>query len=212
MLYGQPEIAFRLDEQNPLDPQWLLTYFETETKAGRRFTADQTVQVGWMILMLKPAADGSGDLELWEPQFDALPVQWTNGVNNTLRHLILQRSVCDLFKCDPLFPSLQQAGVVSREFLKNDRDFWMSRDEPQRNDSGWVFSQPGHVIAEDDGKFMSLFEIVFYRQEIIPFLALSPGAQAAKVGGRLEAEFAGLKLSSDDDGFLRKLATSSVFV
>ncbi len=54
-----------------------------------------------MLTLLKEAADG--ELEVWEPQFDSMPIKWVRGVNNTLRHIILQKSVAEILGCEPAF-------------------------------------------------------------------------------------------------------------
>ena len=126
---GQPEITFSVDEEGEIDPQWLLSFFENAVQQqGRRFVKGQTVQIGWMILLLKE--NQHNELELWEPDFDSFPISWIPSVNNTFRHLILQKSIAELFQCDPEFPPLNHAGLVAAEFVKVSQTYVMTREEP----------------------------------------------------------------------------------
>ena len=207
---GHPEISVTLGDEAQMDASWLLSFFETEVQRGRRFAADETVQIGWMLVMLQ--SNAAGDLEVWEPQFDSFPIRWTKGANNTFRHLVLQKSVCEQFGCEPDFPSLQQAGVVSPHFLDQSEAFSMSRDKPSNNDSGWVFSAPKESVSEGAGEFRSLFEICFYHTEVIAFLAMPAGASVTKTKGLIEATTNGRPLSSKSNELLRKLSESPVLV
>lgn len=208
--FGQREISLSLKAESGLDPSWLIAYFESEVRAGRRFQPEETVQIGWMIVMLRPNA--AGELEVWEPQFDSLPIQWTKGVNNTLRHLVIQKSVCEQFGCEPDFPSLRQAGVVAKRFLEGTQTFAMSRDEASNNDSGWGFFVPNEPIGAGDGEFRSLFEISFYHVEIIPFLAMPAGATITKSSDAVEVTFNERTLSSKTNELLHKISQSPVLV
>lgn len=201
---SHPIISFTLDDDFSLDPRWLLTFFEAEIQKGRQFADNETVQIGWMIVKFQ--SNTSGDLEIWEPQFDSFPIQWIKGANNTFRHLILQKSVCEQFACEPDFPSLEQAGIVSPRFLVHQDGFSMSRDQPANSDSGWVFVAPSEIGEE--GEFRSLFEICFYHTEIIAFLALPVGTSVKKTKGFLEVEVNSRILSSKDNDLLRKLSES----
>lgn len=205
---GHPEIGFAFSEESNPSVDWLLSYFESEVANGRRFQAGETVQVGWMIVELKEAPENS--LEIWEPDFDSMPIRWCRGVNNTLRHLVLQKSICDEIACEPDFPSLRQPSVISPNFLTTPNDFVMSRDLAVGGDSGWVFHEPGY--SGNEGKFVSLFEIALYHMEIIPFLALPPGTSVIKSGGVIEVTCVNKQISSRTNSLLGKVAKARILV
>ncbi len=52
------------------------------------FSAEQMVQVGWMLVKLRE--EGGGPLEVWKPGFHAMPIDWVLGATNTLRQLLVQ--------------------------------------------------------------------------------------------------------------------------
>lgn len=199
---GFPEIHVDIADQFASAANWLVNYFETQVQKGISFEPGQTVEVGWSLLQLRQSGD---HLEVWEPDFDAMPIRWGNGANNTLRHLTLQRSVCDIVKCEPVFPSIRHAGIVSPRFLSSS-SFSMSRDQPSNSDSGWVFAESGYSGTE--GEFISLYQIVLERFHVVPFLALPHGAFVRIEAGWIEVSFANETVSSEENALLRELTRS----
>jgi len=205
--FGQPEIVLALDDQFGFDPVWLIDFFEKSVAGGRRFKANETVQVGWMLLLLK--ASGSNTLDAWEPRLDSFPIKWVRGIDNTIRHLILQKSVAELFKVEPAFPSLRQSGLATKYFLtlNGESRFRMVRLSDFRNDSGWRFD--GVDEADQDEECHSLFKLSLLQRNIIPFLALPKGAKVTKIQNTIQLEFEGVILNSHDLPFLQELARTS---
>jgi len=194
-------IVIALDEQAP-PPDALLAYFEQEAAEGRRFRPDETIEFGWTFLLLKKGEGAT--LEVWEPSPDSMPIKWRRGASNAIQHLTLQLAVCKELGCQPQFPSLRDAGIISPEFLTSS-EFRMSRDDPSENDSGWVFSTPGY--ADDEGEYRSLFEISLHQSDVIPFLALPSGAVVTKTKDGIAVELAGVEVSWQSNGSLKKLMT-----
>jgi hypothetical protein len=195
------DIVFEVDAEIALTAKWLVRYFEEQVAAGVRFHEGQIVQMGWMVLQLKAS---STNLELWEPDFNTVPIRWCRSVNNTLRHLALQRSICDTLSCEPDFPSLRQAGIVSPHFHSS-AAFTMSRAEPAGSDSGWAFSELGYSGTE--GAFASLYQIAIENTIVVPFLALPTGASLCVQSGQIDICLGGAVISSKDNALLLKLAT-----
>jgi hypothetical protein len=179
----------------------IVAYFETQPQAGVRFTDGQTVQFGWLLLLLRQADDNH--LEVFEPDFDCVPIRWCRGINNAVRHLSLQRAVCALFGCEPLFPTISQAGITSPKFFSS-VDYTMSRDTPADSDSGWVFAECDYAGAE--GEFCSLYQLSLQKPEVIPFLALPPSSRITFKPGFREITANTTTRSSADNDLLRKLA------
>jgi hypothetical protein len=206
--FGHREIAITLSDDAGIEPHWLIEFFEHSIREGKQYRANETVQIGWMVTMLKEASDG--DLEVWEPQFDSIPIKWTRGVNNTLRHLIVQRSITGLLDCEPVFPSLRQAGTVSPIFLKHHNEFLMERATPSGNDSGWCFLD---VTKERSGnELKSLFEISFHCMHIIPFLALPPGTRVSKRHEVVTVQLRNRTILSSENETLKRVVESEILV
>lgn len=198
---GHPEIQFFVDAPIASSSSWLTTYFEEQVASGVRFKALQTVQIGWMLVQLR--ADDSGCLELWEPDFDCMPIRWCRSANNTIRHLILQRSICEQLKCHPAFPSICHAGIISPDFLRSE-SITISRDMGADSDSGWVLTEQGYNGSE--GEFMSLYQIALHKTCVVPFLALPPRASVSLRSGYIEINFGATLITSNDNTLLRQLA------
>lgn len=208
--FGQQEIVVCLDSQSKLDPKWLLDFLEKSVSEGRRYKPNETLQIGWMILLFK--GNESGDLELWEPQFDSIPIKWTRGANTTLRHLILQQSVADLLKVEPHFPSLRQSGLASLSFLtaQGPLEWRMKRGRSFGNDSGWEFATSS--FENQEAEHRSLFELSFHQTAIVPFLALPSDTCIVKMGTDIVIEFAGVSVNSKESPLLHKIAQTEIFV
>lgn len=208
--FAHQEIVVPLDEQSGIEPKWLVDFFEDAVAKGRRFSANETVQIGWMLVMLKE--NESHELEIWEPQFDSIPVKWILGANNTMRHLVLQKSTADLLRVEPEFPSLRQAGLASRAFLtaQDNTDFCLIRQSPDGNDSGWRFDVP--LNSGDSSELRSLFELSFHRTGIVPFLALPNGTTVVKKGDQITVSWKGTTVDSSQNKFLHDLSSVLVWV
>lgn len=199
--FGQKEIVLRLSDDAQMVPTWLLNYFTESCAAGKQFKAEETFQIGWMLTKLKENPEG--DLELWEPRFGPVPIEWVSGINNTLRQLILQKSVSALFHQEPHFPSITHAGSVADSFSSRSGEFYMRRVSPVASDSGWQFS--ARKESAPTFKLHSLFEIASLRPSIIPFLALPTGAHVESTRTETAVEWNGIQISSNENELLRRL-------
>jgi hypothetical protein len=203
--YKHPNFVLSLSSELDVGAEWLLGFFESEVRRGIKFQAGQTVQVGWMLVKL--VADPSGDLEIWEPILDAMPIEWIKGATSTFRHFTLQREACSQLGVEPEFPSLLQSGVVSARFLTDSGEFTMSRDDPMGSDSGWAFTR----VHERDlgGRHHSLFEVGVFDRMIIPFLALPSGVLVRASNEHIDLSLGSVVISSESNEFLRRLLDSS---
>ena len=205
--YNHPDFVVYLNEATSPMVDWLSDYFARRIKAGIVFHAGDTIQVGWMLLTLK--RDAAGNLELWEPSFDKIPIEWTQGASNTLRFLSIQKEVCGRVGTEPDYPSLRQSALMSLDFLGSRDGFDMTREQPNGMDSGWVFQR--HGVEAIEGRHRSTFEIAINRLLIIPFLAPPPKSSVRFSAGEIEVEFGSKIASSKTDRFLNGLRTSPAF-
>ncbi|MCP3022873.1 immunity protein Imm33 domain-containing protein [Cupriavidus basilensis] len=199
--YSHPDIVVGVAPEFGSGFEWLLSYFDGEVAAGTVFHENQLVQIGWMMVMLR--ADHHGDLEVWEPRFDSVPISWVRGATTTLRHLMLQRETCAQLGTDPAFPSLRQSGVVSSDFFTSE-EFCMERETSnERTDSGWLFK--AQEQRSHDGRHRSLFELAVARSAVIPFLALPAGTIVVHGRKRVEISLGDHRISSNSNAFLARL-------
>lgn len=202
---AHPNIVVSLPSGPSFGAHPILSYFEDEVRKGKVFRAGETVQMGWLLLMLK--ATDAGELEVWEPRFGAIPIVWERGASRTYRQLIVQKSVAELLGVEPSFPSLVQCGVVSPKF-KTSRDLLMAREPSTGTDSGWLFATDAN--ESDGGRLVSLFEIASERPEVIPFLALPPSASVVLKDGRVTIRHRNEEVSSDTSELLQRLPASDL--
>ncbi|MFV8598475.1 hypothetical protein [Ralstonia pseudosolanacearum] len=197
--YSHPNIVVAVASDLGTGFDWILSYFEGEVAAGAAFSDNQLVQIGWMLVKL--CQNSSGDLEVWEPSFDAVPINWTRGASTTIRHLMLQRQTCVQLGIEPSFPVLSQSGVVSADFFASDK-FDMERELCDvATDSGWLFKDP----EPTGGKHCSLFEIAVARPEVVPFLALPVGATVSYDKSGIGISLGDLRISSSTNEFIARL-------
>ncbi|WP_275760427.1 hypothetical protein [Ralstonia pseudosolanacearum] len=197
--YNHPNIVVAVSPELGEGFDWILSYFEEAVAGGVSFHENQLVQVGWMMVMLRPFEQG--DLEVWEPRLDSMPINWTRGATSTIRHLLLQREVCAQLDVEPVFPTLRQSGIVSEHFFDS-KEFCMERDSSQNeNDSGWIFKDKN----PEGGRHCSLFEIVVSRPEVTPFLALPEGVSVTYSKSVVTVAYRGRSVSSTSNIFLARL-------
>ncbi len=172
-------------------------YFEAAVASGARFRSGETIQIGWSLLTL--AEDDCGDLDILEPDFVSLPIQWVAGVSRTARAVTLQNCLCASTGTEPFYASLLQAALAPECIPTN--DFRMERFEGEGQHSGWCIFE----TADAPLRLASLYEIALANRAIVPFLALPVGASVSREGGRYFVSFEGRSISSDTDALLARL-------
>ncbi|NML31351.1 immunity protein Imm33 domain-containing protein [Paraburkholderia antibiotica] len=204
-LSAHPNIVVSLPSGPAFGAQPILSYFEDAVRQGTVFKAGETVQMGWMLLMLKSTE--TGELDIWEPRFGEVSIVWERGASKTYKQLIVQKSVAEQLGVEPSFPSLRQSGVISLDFM-GAKNFQMFRETPNGTDSGWLFTTEQNTSS--DGRLASLFEIASKRPEVIPFLALPAPSSAVLKDGHVKVTHGNDEISSDSSELLRRLPASDL--
>ncbi|WP_321839592.1 immunity protein Imm33 domain-containing protein [Paraburkholderia bannensis] len=203
--HGHPDIVVSMPSGPDFGAAPILSFFEDAVRQGRVFRAGETVQMGWMMLTLKETE--SGDLDVWEPRFGAIPIVWERGASKTYRQLIVQKSVAEQLRLEPSFPSLRQSGVISPDFMAS-RNFQMFRESSAGPSSGWLFTTEENQST--DGRLASLFEIASKRPEVIPFLALPASSSVVLKDRKVKISYGKLEVTSDSNELLRRLPASDL--
>jgi hypothetical protein len=179
--HGHPEFRLAYDPAVVVvvsDVEWLLGWLESSVAEGAQYRPDETCQIGWGVAEVR--LHESGDLTLWEPDMQSMPIEWREGVSATLAQLRLQKDVVQsvLDVEDLLFPSLLEAALICNRLGRRD-DIVMERSEPEGSDSGWYCGcrDADHDHNDPDQLLrVSLYEAAScYAPGIIPFAALPPG-------------------------------------
>ncbi len=203
--YGHPDIAVWAGEPHGAGAEWLLDYVESSVAAGTRFAAGDTVQAGWVTVMIEDAEPGL--LEVMEPDFASMPVAWVPGARNTLRFLMIQQEVCRQAGVDSDHASMLHPAAISPGFLANPPAFRLSRESDHGKLAGWQCRESGDGGGERT--LCSLYQVACSVPAIIPFMGLPPGAIVAVREDAIEIAAGGRTVSSRENEFLRQLLQSA---
>lgn len=179
--FEHPEFQINVSSRAipPVDIEWFLAVLENMVISGERFKAGETIQVGWMLLMLSEGDKGA--LKVTEPDMKSVPIKFVDSLDSTIKHLRAQKdSVESVLPADELaFSSLTQSVVVHVNYKKS-RRILLERAKPQDHDSGWWMSDFDDANGSNDPKNfakISLYQLGVDRPDLIKFLAFPPGSQ-----------------------------------
>lgn len=199
---GHPEIEVSVDPRAGSGPDWLVAYFEDAVARGERFSAGETIQFGASILRFELTT--GGDLELQEPKAGIIPMSWKSGIADAYRGLLIQRATVDALGLETDFPSYRDAAAVSDEALQRGNCLVLERKR-QASTSAWSVSAGGR---QERMGLKSLFEILSFRPEIEPFLALPAPARVVVDENGIEVTSCGRQATSTETALLRELHAS----
>ena len=181
----------------------LVSGFDATLQSGTRYATAETIQIGWMIVTLRE--DRDANLELWEPDFQQMPIRWVRGVDTTLRHMTLQREVCACVGVEPRFQALNQPAVLTPSLVNFGGNLHMERKIIDGDNAEWLFRP-----AYDDGSealLQSLYQIALSQPRIIPFLALPGGTEISHAVNNVAICIGDQEFSSTNTPFLRRLTS-----
>ncbi len=118
------------------DVMRFISWLEDSVAQGTRYLAGQTCQVGWAVTEVRHCENG--DLSLWEPNMQHMPIVWSECVSYTLAHMRLQKDVVDsiLSAEDLSFPYMCESALICTR-LGQSEGLLLERSEPSGADSGW---------------------------------------------------------------------------
>ena len=170
------------------DIAWLLQFFEQRVAEGERFQTGESLQVGWMLMMLE---DGpAGFLRVLEPDMKLVPVNFVDSVDGTLMHLRNQQDVVRSLSpsVEPDFPSLRQSVVVHVNHKATSRILLTRDSADDEADSGlWLSDLDDPAGAQDPTRFVktSLYQLGVDRPDLVKFFAVPAGLQVVVDGARI---------------------------
>lgn len=207
--FNHPEFQIQVSSKAvpAADIAWFLAGLEKRVAEGERFKGGETMQVGWVLIMLQAAPGGV--LRIMEPDMKSVPVKFVDSLDNTLKQLRSQRDTVESFTPSiPLsFPSLRQSVVVHRDY-KTTRRVLLSRYEPEELDSGWWLSDLNDESgARDPTHFtkISLYQLAVDRPDLVKFFAVPPGLQVIVDHGRIGVLKEGKELRQVPGSFVSEL-------
>ena len=173
--YNHPELCFNCDTGEIPEPnlRWLIQYLETQVAQGICFKNRSTIKLGWMPNRFELMPDGC--LHLIEPDFRGLPLEFTDSVTNTLKHLHQQQDIVESCLDAPEidYPDISSAIIVCKSYTYVSNLF-LSREPVKTSLSGWFFRD-----LDDDNQenytVISLYEFACNRPDLVRFLGLPVG-------------------------------------
>lgn len=205
--YGHQNMIVSASENFRANAEWLISYFESEIQTGTVFLLGQSVQIGWGRLQL--AMNSEGDLDVMEPDFLSMPINWVRGIDSTFRHLTVQREVCAQLGVEIEFSSIMHAGMTDGRFLNKADEFIMNREMPKKSNTGWILYDI--EMKNLDGELHSLYQLAIKNPSTIPFFCLPPGSNVIYDRNHIELSFDDRAVSSHSNKFLQELFSSNRF-
>jgi hypothetical protein len=205
---SRSEILIRCDDSVPAtDFEWLVKLIETAVRGGSKYNAEETMQIGWMLIQVSDAGDGT--LLLREPDMRVVPLKWTDGVTETLRQLRLQKDTAESLGLgkSTQFPSVRDSAILGVDVRQNDGSLILDRAEAKGNDSGWFigllnseldYNDPGNLRRD------SLYAAAILCPAAIRFMALPVGTLVELSNGRFEVSRRGKAVIPRAKSFLKQ--------
>jgi hypothetical protein len=205
--HGHAEFLLEADEARVPDIYLrnIADTIERMVAGGSAFKSGQTFQVGWMLTLVRPHADGT-HLTLAEPDMQVMPIRWVGGVTHTLRQMMLQLFMLDSvgLRHEIDLPTVQHSLIACTHYA--DTDFFMERGRAgDAADTGWFLGCTRDDHDHNDPASLhrlSLYEALLRQRGIQGLAAFPIGSQI--VVRRTGVEFAqnGKPLKIVKDSFL----------
>ncbi len=145
---------------------------------GARFVDGQMLQYGYTFLNCSVQ---SRVLRLLAPDFQGMPIEWTNNLGPAFRIIAAHKYIPESFGWMPEIPSLGNTVIVGRKF--DEIPMFANRLPPVEsnlNDSGWFIGSTRDDIDNNDPdglQLMSLYEAMLAVPHVLRFLSLPVGCQ-----------------------------------
>jgi hypothetical protein len=206
---GQAEIVIRCDNSVPIqDIEWLVALLESSVHNGVKYNAGELVQVGWVLNRLEGI--GRGLLLLREPDFQTVPIVWTDGVTQTLRHLRLQKDTAESLGLggSMQFPTIRDSAILGVDVARNIESLILERTEDKGTDSGWFVGNLASPLDYNDPvnlRRVSLYEAAIECPLCLMFMSLPFGTTVRYSRGNTSVSREGATILPTSNSFLERL-------
>ncbi len=179
------EFTFDTDDSSPdfiveSFTDWLSEYIDN----GAEFTDGQTLQYGYTLLNCLVQ---SHKLRLRAPDFQGMPIKWTDNLGPVFRITAAHKYTPETFGFTPDIPTLRNTAIVGKRF--DEIPMFANRllpVESNPNDSGWFIGSNRDDVDNnnpDQLQLMSLYEVMLAVPHVLDFLSLPVGCQVVFSGG-----------------------------
>lgn len=179
--HDHPEFVIELDPTGLGEnhgPELVRT-IEEMVADGSVFRPGETFAIGWMVTKIDKAEDGL--LTLSEPDLATSPLEYKNGVTETLRHKMLQVFCADSYGIDReelTIPTINQLAVVCDAVPEADAILLVRNDATDPDDSGWIalcHDEDHDHQGRDAVGVVPLHELARVRPEVVHWMMFPAG-------------------------------------
>lgn len=202
--HGQAEVTVTFVEP-PLIPggeRLILGYVEDAVAKGTRFKAGETMLIGGSLLRLCQRADGTLGVEERVP---APKETWVEGVDRTVREVMLQKYVNESVGLELAHPSPGASLLVAR-CAEESVAVVLRRAggaQPRAGLSGWTLECA--EAHEHESQFvLPVLALSALRPDLVPFLALPDGVVVTISRGPITVTHEGVEKVPAPGSFLEK--------
>jgi hypothetical protein len=179
--HDHPEVVITFDDTGIPEEtgRVLVRTIEQMVAEGSVFRPGESFAIGWMIAEIAEA--GEGRLTLREPDLDTAPLEYRDGVTETLRHKMIQVFSGDSYGIERdrlVIPTINQLAIACEKVPESSALLLARNDSSDPDDSGWfaLCTDEDHD-HEDTGNIgvVPLHELARVRPEIIAWMMFPTG-------------------------------------
>ena len=207
----QAEIIVRCDDLIPKpDVEWLMESLEGSVRDGKIYSDGDLIQIGWMSNLLSATSDAR--LVLREPDMRSIPIEWTDGVTQTLRHLRVQKDTAESlgFGRAMQFPTIRGSALFGVDVGRDADAFILERSAATGMDSGWFIGCLGSSMNYDNPGNLrrgALYEAAVRCPRIVMFMSLPFGTRVEYSERRVSVWLDGKPVAPGADSFLEQFVS-----
>ena len=198
------EFIFDTDDSTPdFIVEDFTDWLSNHISEGARFVDGQMLQYGYTFLNCSVQ---SRVLRLLAPDFQGMPIEWTNNLGPAFRIIAAHKYIPESFGWMPEIPSLGNTVIVGRKF--DEIPMFANRLPPVEsnlNDSGWFIVSTRDDIDNNDPdglQLMSLYEAMLAVPHVLHFLSLPVGCQVVFFDEKPMILKEGIRLEIPNGSFL----------
>lgn len=175
-----PEFLLFFDTAVPqADIQILTSFLEESVEEGTRYNDKDLITIGSMLFRVSIVNDS---LTLEEPDLQSLPIEWKEGITESMKLLRLQKDIAESVGLEDEIesPSIRSSLLIGADLTQQDEQLVLERVKTSDSDSGWFVGRRDSVLDYDDEgnlKRISVYQAILNWPKIAGFLALPAGCR-----------------------------------
>jgi len=178
--FGHPEFKIQVEADTlEIDTTWITVALEKLVEDGLRVSTGELIELGPSTFRV--SLDGE-HFALTEPDFELMPITWSQGATRSLRLLRVQKDFAESYGFEPKFCNLRQSCIVGVD-LHSATAFTLHRTaSSDGSDTGWFIGNFDSALDYNDPNNLccqSIYEAALLNKQLWPFLALPENCKVA---------------------------------